>query len=555
MNLCDRESQPFWMRLTFLAGALFFAPCAAQTAPIAEVERFFESGVIPHVKIEITESNLTRLQGRPRDYVRATVREGGKVFEEVGIHLKGAAGSFQRINDSKPAFTLNFDKFVDDQHFHGLDKLSLNNSVQDPTYLTEALCSELFLAAGVPTPRTTHAHVSLNGRHLGLYVLKEGFDKTFLKRHFRNAKGNLYDGGFLQEIDRPLERTSGEGDVRGRADLKALVEAAQLSDATERLIRLEAVLDVERFLSFAALEMLTWHWDGYLLKRNNYRVYHDPSVDKLIFMPHGMDQMFWDPNGPVVPQKSQTEGLVARALLDTGEGKRRYRERVSSLLTNVFTVERITNRIQQLHARLRPALESVGKDTARNHDRAVTNLMNAVLQRVRRAELLINQPEPERLRFDAAGVAPLLKWHKLDIRGTGILDEGVDPGGLKTLQVTVGPEGRCTASWRTRVTLRAGTYIFEGRVRTAGVVPLEKDSNSKGIGAGLRQSQKLPRQHGFVGDNEWQTAEHQFVVPEGTEEVSLICELRGEKGQAWFDLGSLRLRKKAAEPVVPAPIR
>src|SRR5207249_5635427 len=140
------------------------------------------------------------------------------------------------------ALTLNFDRFLEHQRFHGIDKLALNNSVQDPSYLTEALCGELFLAAGVPTPRATHARVELNGRDLGFYVLKEGFDRTFLRRHFQNVNGNLYDGGFLREITEPLERISGEGDVPNRADLKALAAAALEPNHSLRLERLEQVL-------------------------------------------------------------------------------------------------------------------------------------------------------------------------------------------------------------------------------------------------------------------------------------------------------------------------
>jgi hypothetical protein len=543
------------MRLMFSICLRSFVPlgilCATQLqaavggkAKAAESEKFFESGVIPHIRIHIAETNLARLRRNDRDYVRATVKEGNTVYEEVGIHLKGAAGSRRALDDDKPAFTLNFDKFVDDQHFHGLDKLSLNNSVQDGSYMTEAICSELFLAAGVPTTRTTHARVWLNGRDLGFYVLKEGFDKAFLRRHFTNVKGNLYDGGFLHDITEAIERTSGDGDVRGRADLKALAAAAREPDHRVRLERLRQVLDLDRFLSFAALEMLTWHWDGYVLKKNNYRVYHDPDVDKLVFFPHGMDQMFWDPNGVVVPRSTHAEGLVARAVLETSEGQKLYRERVASLLTNVFTVERLTNHLNRLQARIRPVIESISRGDARNHDNEVNKLRNQMIQRTRVASAKLFEPEPTPVRFDDAGVAVLTKWQVFDIRATGKLDQRVIAGGIKTLHITAGPEGRCTASWRTRLRLPPGEYVFEGRLRTAGVVPLEVDTARKGAGAGIRQSRKEPRLHSFVGDNEWQSADYEFTVPAETDEVVLLCELRAEKGEAWFDLASLKLRKK-----------
>lgn len=517
----------------------------AAAAKREDAETFFNRGAIPHLHIQLAETNLTKLRRNARDYVRATVREGDRVYEEVGLHLKGAAGSFRPIDGDKPAFTLNFDKFVDDQHFHGLDKFSLNNSVQDPSYMTEAICSELFLAAGVPTPRTAHARVELNGRDLGLYVLKEGFDKAFLRRHFKNVKGNLYDGGFLRDITEPIERTSGDGDVPRRTDLKALAAAAQEPDPDARFERLRQVLDMGRFVSFAALEMLTWHWDGYVLKKNNYRVYHDPDADKLVFLPHGMDQMFWDPNGAVIPQRSQIEGLVARALLETREGRRLYRERAASLLTNVFTAERLTNHINQLRARIRPALEAIDRGAASDHDNAVSNLRNSVLQRVRVAAARLAEPEPEPVRFGPDGVVLLTRWQPLDPRATGRLDQRIDDRGVKTLHVAAGPEGRCTASWRTRLLLPAGNYLFRARVRTTGVTPLtETTTNAKGLGAGVRVSRGPPRAHGLTGDAGWQEVEHPFTVAGEVEEVVLLCELRAEKGEAWFDVNWLKLRKQ-----------
>ena len=80
----------------------------------------------------------------------------------------------------------------------GLDKFHLNNSVQDGTYMNEDPVRRDGPGDGLPAARGTHALVELNGRKVGFYVLKEGFDKTFLRRHFKDANGNLYDGGFLQ---------------------------------------------------------------------------------------------------------------------------------------------------------------------------------------------------------------------------------------------------------------------------------------------------------------------------------------------------------------------
>jgi len=73
--------------------------------------------------------------------------------------------------------------------------------VQGRAYFNELITWSGSLAMGCPCGRACHAIVELNGRKVGLYVLKEGFDTVFLKRHFKDESGNLYDGGFLQEID------------------------------------------------------------------------------------------------------------------------------------------------------------------------------------------------------------------------------------------------------------------------------------------------------------------------------------------------------------------
>ncbi len=504
-------------------------------ARAAASEQFFSARTVPHLKIEITGTNLTQLQRDNRKYVRATVREGETVYTDVAIHLKGAAGSFRGLDD-RPALTLNFKRFEEDQWFHGLDKIHLNNSVQDPSYMTEILCGDMFLAAGVPTARGAHARVTLNGRDLGLYVLKEGYDKEFLRRHFKSAKGNLYDGGFLREITEPLQKNSGD-DVKDYADLKAVAAAANEPDPAKRLERLAKVLDLDRFISFIALEVMTWDWDGYAMKRNNYRLYHDPATDKVVFIPHGMDQMFWDPNGPILPN---FEGLVAQAVVSTAEGRQRYRERMSLLLTNVFKVDALTNRMNELQARIRPVLASISAEAARNHDGAVANLRHQILQRALNLQKQLNVPSPKQVRFPADGLALGGKeWQAQNDGGAAVLDKVTDGEKRPTLHIRAGGGGACLASWRTRVLLDVGQYRLEGAVRSAGVAPVK---DQKGEGAGVRISgSQQPRPNAVSGNAPWTKVAYEFSVPSATEETELVCELRATKGEVWFDLGSLKL--------------
>jgi hypothetical protein len=212
----------------------------------------FADGVVWKVRIEIPKDGMAALRRDSRAYVRATVREGTNEWREAGVHLKGSTGSFRPL-DGKPAFTLSFDEFTPGQRFHGLTKIHLNNSVEDPSYLNEKLGAELFRAAGVPVPRVGHAVVELNGRRLGLYVLKEGFAEEFFAQHFSRTDGNLYDAGAGGDITEPLKRSSGAGPVDG-SDLRRLADAAHELDLAQRWARLGEVLDRERFVSFLAMD-------------------------------------------------------------------------------------------------------------------------------------------------------------------------------------------------------------------------------------------------------------------------------------------------------------
>src|SRR5438093_2057668 len=145
-------------------------------AASADSDRFFASDdAIARLNILVgsTESNALRL--RFRSYVNGDVAADGRTYTNVGLHLKGNYGTIQPL-ERKPSLTLNFDKYTKEQKFHGMDKLHLNNSMSDPTFMTELLCRDLFRAAGLPSARVSHARVSINGRDCGLYVLVEGHD-------------------------------------------------------------------------------------------------------------------------------------------------------------------------------------------------------------------------------------------------------------------------------------------------------------------------------------------------------------------------------------------
>ena len=485
-------------------------------------------------------------QDKPR--VAARVLEGGCVYTNVAVQLKGAS-SFRPV-DSIPSLTLNFDKSAPNRKFHGLPKISLNNSAQDPTCLHEKFSRELFAAAGVPVPRSDYAIVTLNGRALGLYVLAEGFGPQFLKRYFKQPDGNLYDGGVLQDIDGPLEVICGKNPT-DHGGLRRLIAAAREADPEKRFSALERALDLERFFSMIAMEAILCHSDSYSMNRNNYRVYHDPATDRMVFMPHGMDRVLGTHRSSldlaIVPPML---GMVARAVVSTTEGRRRYVERAGILFTNLFQPDRLRTRVREIGAKLsgdildEPSIFRLDRILAPRRDQGVEELCARIAVRAQNltgqfadsAELSATAPTPN---FGQDGMTPLFGWKPKLIGGLSRpLHETTEAGGKQIVRLTV-PEGIRIVSWQTRVLLPAGIYRLTGQIEIGGAA----SDVSRRVASGRMLRSMTARFGSETRPVDWSHANLSFEVSasRAPEEIEFICDVRGGPGEFSFDASSLRL--------------
>lgn len=482
---------------------------------------FFTEPTLRAFTVEVSESELVRLRQSPRAYVTGQVVEAAQVLTNVGIRLRGH-GSFRTV-DEKPNFTLKFDEFTRNQTYRGLTKLMLHNATQDQTGFADFVARPLFTDAGLPSTRVAHARVQLNGRDLGLYVAIEAMNKEFLKEHFANANGNLYEAN-LTDIDVPLEQDTG---VRSnQLDRVELFRICTITNRAERWRELPKVLDVDKFVSFAAMEMLTSHWDGYILHTNNYRMYHDPRSGQFVFMPHGMDWALLRWNLSIdAPRKT----IVGQAVLDTPEGSLLYRERVGKLFTNVMKFPVIADRVDRELAKIRTG--NLSSNDLAKAERGAALIKERVLGRITRASNELAGVKPVILPFDTNRLARLIDW-RADFDGcTGVVDRVVVDG-KQTLHI--GAAGvYCHPSWRSLYYLPRGAYRFEGILRIAAKGP---------IAAMLRISG--PSAVTVLGSaTDWRPVSFDFEIRDEGMDIEFVCDFSGAEGEAWFALDSLQVRR------------
>lgn len=525
----------------------------------------FADGVVTQLRIEVAATELEVLRRyafnreapqEDRQSVRCTVREGALVWTNVAVHLKGSAGSFRPVDD-KPSMTLNFARHESHQRFHGLAKISLNNSVQDPTRVSEKLNRELYTRGGIPVPRAGYATAELNGRRLGLYVMLEGWDRHFIQRHFSDARGPLYEGRFLSDIDQPPIVAYGNA-ARSQITIPQLLAAAREANAAKRRVDLEAVLDLDRFTRLLALDVLCWNGDGYAFHANNYRILCDRSQDRFVFLAHGLDQSFFLPDAPLL---AGGDGMVAWAVLSLPEGRQRVLERIREFRASFYQPESVKRRALEIAAMVTRAEAMASGITNAGAvsppGPAVVEWVQRILERFASIDQqLVGITNLLSLQVGQSVV--LTNWTQRILAGAPTFQS--TNGALTLLLAT-----NTAAAWVSPQWLEQGHYRLQGRVRRSG--PLTTGPATPPVAAGFRIRAPRKRSLGLdwgwdarrrVDDPERFTLASQLLpAAAGTNWVELNCDLdlrqpvadvellaeASGRGEVQFEMGTLRLTR------------
>jgi hypothetical protein len=289
---------------------------------------WFAPDSIRDVRIEIPPASWDAInaQAQPpgcvpflRDYYPGSVVLDGVRYDGAGVRTKGGCGSARNL-DGKASFKINLswnDPAVGgcpaERRSNGLKRLTLNNLVQDRSFVHERLAYRFYQLMGVPTPRANHTRVFVNDELWGLYVHVESIDRRFLSRWFDSNDGILYEGTYSCDlvpanvppgdedtfcISRKFHPSECEspaegGDPEDYTSIREMVQALAALPDGGFYPEVEAIFEFDTFLSMWAVETIMGHWDGYSIDVvNNYRVYHDPSTDRWTIIPTGVDQTF-----------------------------------------------------------------------------------------------------------------------------------------------------------------------------------------------------------------------------------------------------------------------
>lgn len=166
---------------------------AAGTA-LGYEDKLFDASAVHTIDIAMDDWDGFIAGCEDEEYVLCDVTIDGETYKNVGIRAKGntSLSSVSSLGSSRYSFKIEFDHYDDSISYHGLDKLSLNNIIQDNTYMKDFLCYRMMSAFGADAPLCSYSYITVNGTDWGLYLAVEGVEDSFLRRNYGSDCGELY---------------------------------------------------------------------------------------------------------------------------------------------------------------------------------------------------------------------------------------------------------------------------------------------------------------------------------------------------------------------------
>lgn len=157
-------------------------------------ERLFDTSLVHTIDIVMDDWDGFIEDCQNEEYYSCAVVIDGTEYRNVAIRAKGNTSLTQveAYGNGRYSFKIEFDHYDSSKSYYGLDKLCLNNIIQDNTYMKDYLTYQMMAQMGVASPLCSYANITVNGEEWGLYLAVEGVEESFLSRNYGRDYGELY---------------------------------------------------------------------------------------------------------------------------------------------------------------------------------------------------------------------------------------------------------------------------------------------------------------------------------------------------------------------------
>ena len=157
-------------------------------------------------------------------YIDIDANIDGEEFKNVALRAKGntSLSNVKQMGSVRYSFKMEFDHFEGSSMYYGLDKLCLNNIIQDASYMKDFVAYRMMQEFGVDAPLCAYVWITVNGEPWGLYLAVEAIEDSFCERNYGLDDGNVY---------KPDTMSMGAGPGNGQDfDMAAFLEENGVSE-------------------------------------------------------------------------------------------------------------------------------------------------------------------------------------------------------------------------------------------------------------------------------------------------------------------------------------
>ncbi len=157
-------------------------------------DRLFDTETVHTIDIVMDDWDGFLKTCTREEYAACSVVIDQEAYKDVAIRAKGNTSLMQveSWGNDRYSFKIEFDHYDSGKSYYGLDKLSLNNIIQDNTYMKDYLTYQMMGGFGVDAPLCSYVYITVNGEAWGLYLAVEGVEEAFLERNYGSGYGELY---------------------------------------------------------------------------------------------------------------------------------------------------------------------------------------------------------------------------------------------------------------------------------------------------------------------------------------------------------------------------
>ena len=348
-------------------------------------ERLFDDSRVHSLDIQMEDWKGFLDKAAAEEYSSCTVEIDGEEFRQVGIRAKGnnSLSLTEEYGLSRYSLKLEFDHFTEGGNYYGLDKLSLDASFQDNSYMKTWIAYDMMRFMEVPAPLCSYVWVTVNGEDWGLFLAIEEPEEAFARRNFGKDHGSLYKPDYkkleAENYDVALKYIDEDPDSYpnifenakteiGEEDKERVVEALKVLSTGEDL---EEAADIDEVLRYFTVQVFVMNWDSYLgYTGHNYYLYEEEGILSILPWDYnlafgtyalGMTDPIKDPEILInYPIYTPAEGEVMKNrplyhnLMKTEEYFIRYHEYFDELLSGYFENRHFETKVAEITKMIAP---------------------------------------------------------------------------------------------------------------------------------------------------------------------------------------------------------